>query len=148
MCTGKFSGKVAKVTTMKWQRRQAIAQISLFILFLLFILQRASSDAVGKSFGRVGDDLLQILVALVNDETKRRKSSTKSPPSNPSKPKALEKCKDDQATEEKGNSSEEANSDSNKIYDEMIRTATKIMGHFARVGKATRPMACYPGFLG
>lgn len=135
------------VSTRKWQRRHAIAQISLFILFLLLIHQRASSDAVGKSFSRVGDDLLQILVALVNEETKRRKSSTKSPPSNPLKPKTSEKCKDDRATEEKDNSSEEANSDSNEVYDEMIRTATKIMGHFARVGKATRPMACYPGFL-
>lgn len=127
---------------------EALTKEKAMILKCLECVYRASSDAVGKSFGRVGDDLLQILVALVNDETKRRKSSTKSPPSNPSKPKALEKCKDDQATEEKGNSSEEANSDSNKVYDEMIRTATKIMGHFARVGKATRPMACYPGFLG
>jgi hypothetical protein len=31
--------------------------------------------------------------------------------------------------------------------DLMIRKATKIIGHYARVGKATRPMARFPGFL-
>jgi hypothetical protein len=30
----------------------------------------------------------------------------------------------------------------------MLRKATKILGHFARVGKATRQLAHFPGFLG
>lgn len=32
--------------------------------------------------------------------------------------------------------------------DIMLRKATKILGHFARVGEATRPLAHFPGFLG
>lgn len=34
------------------------------------------------------------------------------------------------------------------VHDLVLRKATKIIGHFARVGMATRPMARFPGFLG
>ncbi len=55
---------------------------------------------------------------------------------------------DDQTLEESNRTSNQPNGDSENSNDVMIRTATKIMGHFARVGKATRPMACFPDFLG
>ena len=33
-------------------------------------------------------------------------------------------------------------------HDIMLRKATKCLGHFARVGNATKPLAHFPGFLG
>lgn len=99
---------------------------------------------MGKSFNRVGDDLLRILVTLVKEEIKRRESITKSTSSKPSE----SNTNDNPTFGENNRSLNQPNGDSENVYDVMIRTATKIMGHFARVGKATRPMACYPDFLG
>jgi len=94
------------------------------VLKTLECVYRASSDAVGKSFNRVGTDLLQILVVLIDDEINdsARKNEKKN-----------------------GGSLEDTYS---YVHDLVLRKATKIIGHFARVGMATRPMARFPGFLG
>mmetsp|Transcript_9950 Transcript_9950/g.24825 ORF Transcript_9950/g.24825 Transcript_9950/m.24825 type:complete len:562 (+) Transcript_9950:90-1775(+) len=109
------------------------------VLKCLECVYRASSDAVGKSFNRVGDDLIQILVALIDDETRSRQNNHRS--KNPT-------TKDDHSSEGNKDGVNGGNNEGNRTRDQMMRTATKIIGHFARVGKATRPMARFPGFLG
>lgn len=94
---------------------------------------------MGKSFNRVGDDLLQILVALIDDETRRRQNNHRS--KNPT-------TKDNHSSEGNKDDVNAGNDEGNRTHDQLMRTATKIIGHFARVGKATRPMARFPGFLG
>ena len=101
---------------------------------------------MGKSFNRVGNDLLQILVILIDGEMKRRKNCTPPQSSDDAQSRSTEN-KNDQSTEGKNNGLNGGNEGSNSTYDIMIRTATKIIGHFARVGKATRPVARFPGFL-
>lgn len=94
----------------------------------------------------MGNDLLQILMVLIDDEIKSRKNSI--PPSSSNELRLeISKNKDDQTTEGNIGGLNRVNDESNRTHDKMIRTATKIIGHFARVGKATRPMALFPGFL-
>jgi len=92
------------------------------VLKTLECVYRASSDAVGKSFNRVGTDLLHILLVLVDDEI--RNSTGKNE-------------KDD------GSIGDEYS----YVHNLFLRKAAKIFGHFARVGRATRPLARFPGFL-
>ncbi len=109
--------------------------------------RRASSDAVGKSFNRVGNDLLQILVTLIDEEIRTRQKSSPSSSDNDSRSETTI-TKDDKIFEGNKDDKNRGNDESNNTNDQMLRTATKIVGHFARVGKATRPMANFPGFLG
>jgi len=113
------------------------------ILKCLEHIYRASSDSVGKSFNRVGNDLLQILIFLIDEEIKSRlKSSAPLINEHETKDKTNNKH-----IERNGNILNKRNNETNNTRDVMIRTATKIFGHFARVGKATRPMALFPRFL-
>ena len=93
---------------------------------------------MGKSFNRVGDDLLQILVALIDDETRSRQNSHQS---------KTPTTKDDHSSKGNEDGVNGGNDEGNRTHDQVMRIATKIIGHFARVGKATRPMARFPGFL-
>ena len=97
---------------------------------------------MGKSFNRVGDDLLQILVTLIDEEIRSRQKSSSFSSNDDSR------SEDDKIFEGNKDDKKRGNDESNKTNDQMLRTATKIVGHFARVGKATRPMANFPGFLG
>jgi len=105
------------------------------VLKCLEWVYRASSDAVGKSFDRVGKDLLQIIVILFHKENKNRLEITST------------KKNDSPTSEENDDPSNAGCNEPRYIHDLMIRNATKIIGHFARVGKATRPMARFPGFI-
>lgn len=102
---------------------------------------------MGKSFNRVGNDLLQILVILIDEEIKRRMKMTPPYSSDGSQSKSI-KNSDDRTTEGHDDPSKGGYDSSRYTHDLVIRKATKIIGHFARVGKATRPMARFPGFLG
>jgi len=116
------------------------------ILMCLECVYRASSDAVGKSFNRVGNDLLQILVILIDEEIKSRTKIIPPSSSDGSQSKS-KKSNDDRISEGYDDPSEGENNISRYTHDLVIRKATKIIGHFARVGQATRPMAGFPGFL-
>jgi len=103
------------------------------VLKTLECVYRASSDAVGKSFSKVGSDLLRILLTLIGNEIK-----------NPSRAKNK---KYGIGEGEGALVLEEEEEKYKYVQDLILRKATKIIGHFARVGRATRPMACFPGFL-
>lgn len=109
-------------------------------------LYRASSHIVGASFKRMGNELLKLLITIMNDEVCRRQTLTTAagtvdgslreddPPSlkdekekRPPTPPAV---------------------DSSIEGDLLLRKVTKILGHFARVGDATHPLAHFPGLLG
>jgi len=117
------------------------------VLKCLECIYRASSDAVGKSFNRVGNDLLQILVTLIDEEKNDRLKMSTSSISDDSRSKSA-RTNVDRTTEGKDDRLNEGYEGSKCIRNLIIRKATKIIGHFARVGKATRPMARFPGFLG
>jgi hypothetical protein len=123
----------------------------------LEMVYRGSSEAVGLSFERVGTDLLHILVILIDEEVKSRMqafSSNVTPESGP---------KDDKTTNQRGPNEEMARDGSRSVTpppfpnawgvgsvdrDMMLQKAAKILGHYARVGDATRPIAHFPGLLG
>jgi hypothetical protein len=101
---------------------------------------------VGKSFNRVGNDLLQILVIFINEEIKIRMKIIPPSSSDDSQSKS-KKSNDDQISEGYDDPSKGEDDVSRYTHDLVIRKATKIIGHFARVGQATRPMAGFPRFL-
>jgi len=119
------------------------------LLKCLECVYRASSDAVGKSFDRVGNDLLQILVHMINDERSSRMKIKTLSSGDGSQSKSTANSEDRTTGGNGGpvNTGNTANDGFRCARDLMIRKATKIIGHYARVGKATRPMARFPGFL-
>lgn len=122
------------------------------VLKALECVYRASSEAVGKSFDRVGKDLLHILVILIEIEIKKRQEAISS--DNPRGTGA--EIHNGRSNGNNDESSDEGEKQSVSLlqynhsyaHDLILRKATKIMGHFARVGRATRPMARFPAFLG
>ena len=97
---------------------------------------------MGKSFKRVGNDVLHTLVNLIDEEVKNRSKANMLPPSNYHHSKemnAIDNVIDTPLKEE--------NDGSKYVHDLLLRKASKIIGHFARVGKATKPMVRFPGFL-
>ncbi len=116
---------------------------------------------MGESFDRVGTDLLHILVILIDDEVKNRVRAM-SPESSP-EPNLTSNNEERGENHSAGDGVDRKRSvtppsqpstvyrsgvDGNLTRDIMLRKTTKILGHFARVGKATRPLAHFPGFLG
>jgi hypothetical protein len=102
-------------------------------------LFQASPEAVGASFRRLGQHLLSVLVQLLQEELKSRTSvldaiaggsvsSNSASPTGPSPGSEL---------------FEEGTSEG----DVLLRKITRVLGHFARVGEATEPMAHFPGLL-
>lgn len=127
----------------------------------LEMVYRASSESVEVSFNRVGTDLMQIIVILIDEEVKARMqkfTQDSSPASAASAPlPSTGFSSDDQKDgdeEEGGQRSvtpppyENAWGVGDWDRDLMLRKASKILGHFARVGQATRDIAHFPGLLG
>jgi hypothetical protein len=133
------------------------------VLTALECVYRASSEAVGESFNRVGKDLLHILVILIDEEVKHRICVLSS---HVKQEEEDENVASEGKSDDRGNHSEEGSTGGKQrpvtppspeyskasvgIQDRdiMLRKATKCLGHFARVGEATKPMAHFPGFLG
>jgi hypothetical protein len=126
----------------------------------LEMVYRASSEAVERSFNRVGTDLLHILVILIDVEVKSRMQAFSPNVSPESMPKDE---KENSQNEEVEKETDEESPDSRSVTpppyrniwgvgssdkDLMLRKAAKILGHYARVGRATRPLAHFPGLLG
>jgi hypothetical protein len=122
------------------------------ILESLELLYRASSSIVGASFRRMGPSLMQLLKTVVTDEVSRRTKRVQSTDG-----KALNK-------QESENSNTEGENEGRRPItppvqerlefevgtpegDLILKKATRIFGHFARVGEATKPMAQFPGFI-
>lgn len=137
---------------------------------------RASSTVVGASFRRLGSLLLQLLVSLLNDEIIQRRrcggncndvvpmeslSSTEKthPPLALPDPQSAPDIEVTKTSLEGANPVAGSTSDklvvegnhfdasSSDEGDAILKHATKMLGHFARVGETTQPMAHYPGLL-
>ncbi|KAG7374448.1 hypothetical protein IV203_013543 [Nitzschia inconspicua] len=131
------------------------------VLTALECVYRASSESVGESFNRVGKDLLHILVILIDEEVQYRVRAVSSltnqedgDASNSNNGDTIATPSGGGPTTDKKPSVTAPSPDYDKasvsIYerDLLLRKATKCLGHFARVGFATKPMAHFPGFLG
>ena len=142
-------------------------------LEVLELVYRASDNAVGDSFRKVGADLLHVLVTVIDDELQSRTISAEQHEANqdakssfkPLHGKDKELRKDEanmrgEDTEKVDDKSNSPTPDSKErlitqLYLQegspagnfLILKATKLMGHLARVGKATKPMAFFPGLI-
>lgn len=134
----------------------------------LEMVYRASPQCVSQSFNRFGLELLATLIHLVNMELLDRSGGTET--------KVAVKSESNESLNLEENSPDETQNSSHHVppdsseesrsvtppspicpaiaeesgrrdHDVMLRKATKVMGHFARVGAATQPMAYYPGLL-
>ena len=114
-------------------------------------IYRATSEVVGLSFRRLGPEMLHLLISLVQQEIKQRKVALES---------ATNSAQRAERPHDSPPSEEEQRDVDDYIYqsiaqdgivtaegDLLLRKATKILAHFARVGEATKPMAFYPGLL-
>jgi len=132
-------------------------------LDVLECLYRASSQIVGASFQRMGNELLQLLITIMDDEISQRQmqcSSTNMDGSERQRRNSVGEAgrsstpshNDPQQQPEEGKHSRpitpplDVNQD--EEGDRMLRKATKILGHCARAGSDTKPMAHFPGLLG
>jgi hypothetical protein len=118
-------------------------------------LYRASSDVVAQSFRRLGPDLWLLLIKLLNHELNQRQEFMQNSFAGTSRHPQSEFILDEQGG---ANIKAKPNAEACESipFDEeiltaegdlLLRKATKILGHFARVGEATEPMAHFPGLL-
>eukprot|EP00529_Nitzschia_sp_RCC80_P015833 CAMPEP_0113493948 /NCGR_PEP_ID=MMETSP0014_2-20120614/28855_1 /TAXON_ID=2857 /ORGANISM="Nitzschia sp." /LENGTH=698 /DNA_ID=CAMNT_0000387827 /DNA_START=463 /DNA_END=2559 /DNA_ORIENTATION=- /assembly_acc=CAM_ASM_000159 len=123
---------------------------------------RSSTEKVALSFDRVGMDLLQMLVIYIDDEIKKRCNKSKNATTT-DKGNDFHSTKqiavDDGTTDPTNTKKEDgATQESSPVFsktmglkrdrDIMLLKATKILGHFARAGKASKPLCHFPGLLG
>ena len=145
---------------------EAITREISLTLQALEMIYRASPESVLTSFNRVGTDLLHILVILVDEEvmTRVRAFSPQNSPDSGGSASSMEgkpaidmAGQDDTNVQDGGINNRSVTPPPNYgnswgvgnwDRDLMLRKASKILGHFARVGAATKPIAHFPGFLG
>ena len=125
-------------------------------------LYRASSQIVGASFQRMGNEIMHLLITIMEDEINRRKmqENAEGQPSNlqaegGGSTRSLDydtKQDNDADRMEEGQRSRPITPPADISQDEegnkILRKVTKILGHCARVGEDTKPMAHFPGLLG
>jgi hypothetical protein len=128
---------------------------------------RASSEVVGQSYLRMGEYVLQLLMMIVHDELERRgppdHHSNKGNNSNKNKNTDYSLGMEDTSSQSGMERADDDPLKSRSITpplhdvslmpgslegDVILRKATRIFGHFARVGSATQSLAHYSGFLG
>lgn len=97
---------------------------------------RASSSHVGTSFDRLGKELMQLLVGVIDNELERRRRIFSDYRNRANSRSAMDP-EDEDPFANMGTSD----------GDLLLHKATKILGHFARVGKAIKPMAQFPGLI-
>jgi hypothetical protein len=141
---------------------EAITKEIGMVLTALECVYRASSESVEESFNHVGKDLLHILVILIDEEIKHRirvintqlQTAETDNPASTSRDQEQQHSHVEQSTCDNKRPVTPLTPEYDKaevgIHDRdlMIRKAIKCLGHYARVGKATKPMAHFPGFLG
>jgi len=138
-------------------------------------LYRASSQIVGASFQRMGNEVMHLLITIMDDEINRRqmqgmmdvseKMRISDGDEGPRKSydeegggRSTPSLDDGQKQDPNEDQAEEGErsrpitppneSSQNEEGDKMLRKATKILGHCARAGEDTKPMAHFPGLLG
>jgi hypothetical protein len=128
----------------------------------LEMVYRASPQSVSQSFDKFGLELLGTLIHLINTEISDRAAS----PNHDDRGRKMSECFEENENHDEEDNNLEASGESRAVTppsstacppiadessrrdnDEMLRKATKVIGHFARVGAATQPMAYYPGLL-
>jgi hypothetical protein len=127
---------------------------------------RSSTEKVACSFDRVGMDLLQMLVIYIDDEIKNRMNATTTKTggtkdmndeTGPNTDRKDVRDGDgavvhdfkDESTDDKHESPFVPKTMGLKEdRDTMLLKAAKILGHFARAGKASKPLCHFPGLLG
>ena len=132
-----------------------MTEISL-ALECLELLYRASSPIVGASFRRMGPTLLRLLNTIISDEIQRRTASVVTRQQDSQEYRGKKEHEDSHTDEEQHDSrpntpptqqeSEECQVGTPE-GDIILKKATRIFGHFARVGEATKPLAYFPGFV-
>lgn len=127
-------------------------QISKTCQALELLYNKAPAESIEISFDRIGTDLLQILVTLMDDELQRRFKAIE-PDKSPTSvlalaPNVSENPRNDETKKHSSDGSAHSMVDDNWERDLMLRKVTKILGHVARVGKATHAIAHFPGLLG
>jgi len=132
-----------------------MTEISL-ALECLELLYRASSMIVGASFRRMGLTLLGLLNTIVSDEIQRRTKRIKKPTQEEEKKEHHEESHTDEEQHDNSrpNTPPQDQQQGVQLFevgtpegDIILKKATRIFGHFARVGEATKPMAYFPGFV-
>jgi hypothetical protein len=139
-------------------------------------LFRASSQVLGGSFARMGRELLQLLVGVIDNEISRRqrmadnKMKQQQDGNKDADDEKGEQDKQEGAEDHDSGCTPDLDTDAGRNSDDsfaitsptsdvaqplgtaegdlLLRKATKLLGHFARVGEATKPMAHFPGLLG
>lgn len=137
-------------------------------------LYRASSQIVGASFQRMGNEVMHLLITVMDDEINRRQvqrmmdvsektrisdgddgqrksvngKGGRSTPSLDSGQKKDSRADEAKEGERSRPITPPNDSSQNEEGDKMLRRATKILGHCARAGEDTKPMAHFPGLLG
>ncbi len=126
----------------------------------LEMVYRASSESVEVSFNRVGTDLMQIIVILIDEEVKARmqrftpgspESASSAPPPATKSMNDMDAGDDEQGLRQRSVTPPPYSNDwgvGDWDRDLMLQKASKILGHFARVGRATQALAHFPGLLG
>jgi hypothetical protein len=134
------------------------------------LLYRASSQVVGVSFERMGKELLQLLVAIINTEIDSRQHPTlqqqlikdvKTDHPIESNVKLIDSVPNPLSTSLDNTKLTNKAADNNNITtdpiditdstdvhgDDLLRKSTKILAHLARVAKATKAIAYHKGVL-
>ena len=143
-----------------------IKELSL-ILGALESVYRASSEVVGKSFDRVGHELVKLILTVLSKELDRRVDENLFIEDQVVKSEWDGRSDDERflkdVAEQSPESGEEATCSTppdlisevpqavsvfSPEGDNLIRHGTRILGHFARVGNVTKALAHHPGLLG
>ena len=130
------------------------------------MVYRCSADSIHSSFNRIGKDLLPLLIHIIQQDLDNRNlpltsSSSRPPPTNDNDDDdgSITTASSVHATEQRQESSNHRNNNdthNNKKHihkqllakkDLCLKSCTKIMGHFARVGALTEPLAYHPKVL-
>lgn len=146
-------------------------------LDVLESLYRASSQIVGASFQRMGNELMHLLITIMDHEINRRQIQSanaeqgafemrdsvprgeeqqtniggtggSSTPSLNEDGKRVAEEENEEGERSRPITPPGVETDQNGKFDRIMRKATKILGHFARAGEDTKPMAHFPGLLG
>lgn len=129
---------------------------------------RCSADSVSISFSRAGSDLLLLLLDIIQEETRKLQERENFPCSSPvetsitaeknSTSTLISLTNDDKPPKTHHDSSstvstlvpetvDKSQRKEQEVAESRLKTSTKIIGHFARVGSLTEAMAHTPSFL-
>lgn len=133
----------------------------------LEMVYRASVNTVLDRFNLVGGEVMSMLLKAIDDELCNRLSVVEDPPDETTEAAGKENSPEDDtemktnvehqgeggSLDERGEQEEDTQASEVVTFDRtdegdmILCKASKTLGHFARVGDATKPMAFHPGLL-